>query len=177
MSYQAKLRVPVTREDHAQGPENAAITLLEYGDFQCPYCAQAYHVVKHLQDVIKDELRIVFRNFPLTEIHPGAMDAARAAEAAAQQGRFWEMHAMLFENRNNLDPDSLYAFAGALRLDTRRFARELEGAKVERKIAEDIQGGVRSGVNGTPTFFINGVRYDGDWSYEPFLEALTSLAS
>ena len=177
MNYQARLRVEVTRQDHAQGSPNASITLLEYGDFECPYCAQAFPIVEQLRRKLKNELRLVFRHFPLSEIHPHALDAARAAEAAARQDRFWEMHALLFKNRKNLDETSLYDYAATLGLDMFRFAETMGSPETELKILQDMEGGVRSGVNGTPTFFVNGVRFDGDWTGEGFLEELMAAAA
>ena len=176
MSYQARLRVPITREDHAEGPEGAPLALLEYGDFQCPYCRKAFGVVRRLRQALGGDLRFVFRHFPISALHPRAMDASRAAEAAARQGKFWEMHALLFENQDALEPEDLSRFAASLGLDLRRFAADMAAPDVERKILADFQGGVRTGVNGTPTFFVNDARYDGDWSYEAFLESLAQIA-
>lgn len=179
MNYQARLRVPVQAADHARGPEDAPIVLLEYGDYECPHCGRAYPVTERLQKALGGDLRFVFRHFPLGELHPNAMNAARAAEAAGRQGKFWEMHGMLFRNQNALDPESLIAHAFALRLNQKAFVRDMESEKTDFKILADFQSGVRSGVrsgvNGTPTFFVNGIRYDGDWSYEPFLEELSAV--
>ena len=175
MNYQAKLRVPVNAADHARGPENAPITLLEYGDYQCPHCARAFPVTERLQKALGADLRFVFRHFPLRELHPDAMNAALAAEAAGRQGKFWDMHGMLFRNQNALDPESLIAQASELRLDLTAWTRDMESERANSKVLADFQSGVRSGVNGTPTFFVNSVRYDGDWSYEPFLEELMAV--
>jgi protein-disulfide isomerase len=175
MNYQAKLRVPINPGDHARGPENAPIILLEYGDYQCPHCGRAYPVTERLHKALGNDLRFVFRHFPLGDLHPNAMNAARAAEAAGRQGKFWEMHGLLFRNQNALDPESLIAHASELRLDTKAWIRDMEGEMTNSKVLEDFQSGVRSGVNGTPTFFVNGVRYDGDWSSERFLEELTAI--
>lgn len=172
---QVRLRVPVSRNDHAQGPDDAPLELVEYGDYECPYCGQAYHVIKAVQATMGDDLRFIFRNFPLTQIHPNAMNAARAAEAAALQNEFWEMHDTLYENQENLDPQSLLAYAAELRLDLDEFAQDMVSTRVEERILSDLEGGARSGVNGTPTFYINGFRFDGDWSYESLLYALQSL--
>jgi protein-disulfide isomerase len=176
MSYQAKLRTPVTHEDHATGPGSAPIVLIEYGDFECPYCGRAYGILQRLRRDLAGDLRFVFRNFPLTDVHPDSLNAARAAEAAARQGRFWDMHDLLFENRHHLQEANLYSLASTLELDMDRFSADFDSDAVERKIVQDIEGGVRSGVNGTPTFFANGIRYDGDWNYEPFREALLEFA-
>jgi protein-disulfide isomerase len=177
MTPQAGLRVPVNDRDHARGPKNAPIVIVEYGDYQCPHCGRAYPILERLQEALGPNLRFVYRHFPIAEAHPDAPNAARAAEAAGRQGRFWEMHGLLFGNQDALDPSSLAGYAEALELDMERWARDLESEAVEAKVEADFRGGVRSGANGTPTFFVNGFRYDGDWSYGPFLEALTSRVS
>ena len=167
-----KLVPPVGPRDHVQGPEDARVTLVEYGDFQCPHCGAAYVILKKIQEVIGKQLRFVFRHFPLTQIHPHAEPAAEASEAAGAQDRFWEMHDLLFENQHLLDPRHLVGFAEALNLDTERFVREFESHRYHERVREDFMSGVRSGVNGTPTFFINGYRYEGSWDLMPLLEAL-----
>jgi len=172
---QVRLRVPVSRNDHVQGPDDAPLALVEYGDYECPYCGQAYGVVKAVQQALNDDLQFVFRNFPLTQVHPNAMNAARAAEAAALQDKFWEMHDTLYENQENLDPQSLLAYAAELGLDLDQFAQDMVSRQVEERIFSDLEGGARSGVNGTPTFYINGCRFDGDWSSESMPHALQSL--
>jgi protein-disulfide isomerase len=169
---EAKLRLPVGERDHIIGPATAPVTLVEYGDYECPYCGAAHLIVKKIQEAIGDELRFVFRHFPLTQIHPHAEAAAEAAEAAGSQGRFWEMHDLLFENQQALDPWHLVGFAEQLGLDAVRFARELQVHKYHDRVREDFMSGVRSGVNGTPAFFINGVRHDGSWEFSPLLTAL-----
>jgi protein-disulfide isomerase len=176
-SMRAKLAIPVSRRDHVQGPEDAPVTLVEYGDFECPYCAAAHVIVKKVQEIMNDQLRFVFRHFPLTQIHPHAETAAEASEAASAQGKFWEMHDLLYENQPLLDPPHLVAYADELGLDLKKFARQLEEGAYRERVREDFLGGVRSGVNGTPTFFINGVRYDGSWDIAPLVEALESEAS
>jgi protein-disulfide isomerase len=170
------LTVPVSAADHIAGADAAPITLVEYGDFECPYCGMAYPIVQGIQRALGSRLRLVFRNFPLTESHPHAEHAAETAEAAAVQGKYWEMHDTLFENQSNLEDDALAGYAKELGLDAKRVVRELEsGAHVER-VRNDFHSGVRSGVNGTPTFFINGQRYDGDWSNEAeFVSALKEV--
>jgi protein-disulfide isomerase len=158
--------------DHIQGSANAAVTLVEYGDYECPYCGQAYPIVKKLQKQMGDQVRFVFRNFPLAEMHPHAAHAAQAAEAASAQGKFWEMHDMLYERQAALEDDDLVSYAAELGLDQKRFAKELsEGTYVER-VREDFLSGVRSGVNGTPTFFANGHRHDGAFDLESLIEAV-----
>jgi protein-disulfide isomerase len=173
------LATPVDDErDHVAGPESAPVTLVEYGDYECPYCGQAYPIVKSLQEALGDELRFVFRNFPLADAHPHAEHAAEAAESAAAQGSFWEMHDMLFENQEQLDDEALVGYGEQLGLDAAQIARDLEDGAHEARIREDFRSGVRSGVNGTPSFFVNGVRYDGNWtSPHEFLDALRSAAS
>jgi protein-disulfide isomerase len=171
----AKLRVPVTSTDHAEGPANASLILVEYGDYQCPFCGEAHNVVKQLQSDFRSSLLFVYRHFPLAEVHPLALPAAAAAEAAGLQTRFWAMHNRLFENQQSLDAASLLKHARALRLDIDRFVSDAQSPNVQRRIAADIEGGARSGVNGTPTFFANGSRVDGGYSYELLAAALTGL--
>jgi protein-disulfide isomerase len=169
---QAKLSLPVGERDHIIGPATAPLTLVEYGDYECPYCGAAHLIVKKIQEVMGDELRFVFRHFPLTQIHPHAEAAAEAAEAAGSQGRFWEMHDLLYENQQVLDSWHLVGFAEQLGLDAVRFARELQAHEHHDRVREDFMSGVRSGVNGTPTFFIDGVRHDGSWEFAPLLATL-----
>jgi protein-disulfide isomerase len=157
----ARLAVPVGKSDHALGPDDAPVTLVEYGDFECPACGEAYPVVKELLDRLGPRLRFVFRNFPLRTVHPHAGEAAEAAEAAGAQGRFWEMHDTLYENQEALDDEDLVRYAAALGLDERRFVAELAGHAHAGRVNADFLGGVRGGVNGTPTFFVNGARHDG----------------
>ncbi len=166
------LTVPVNAGDHMQGSNNAQVTLVEYGDYECPYCGEAYPIVKRLQKKMGEDLRFVFRNFPLTESHPHALAAAQAAEAAALQVRFWEMHDMLYENQDTLEDPDLIAMGRKLKLDAERFKRDFSSNAVTSKIQQDFSGGIRSGVNGTPTFFINGVRHDGSYEYEDLIAAL-----
>ncbi len=165
---------PVSTRDHAEGPADAPLTLVEYGDYQCPYSGAAYPVVKRLQKTLGKKLRFVFRNFPLTEIHPYALIAAEAAEAAALQGKFWEMHDLLYEQQAHLEPNIIPSWAKRIGLDVEKFGNDIKQGVVEKRIKEDIQSGIRSGVDGTPTFFINGRRYDGSPDYDSFLEALES---
>jgi len=169
------LTLPVGARDHAQGPAEAPVTLVEYGDYECPHCGRAYPIVKSVQKALGTRLRFVFRNFPLSEVHPNAANAAEAAEAAAAQGKFWEMHDKLFENQDALEPTDLTVYAGQVGIDSRKFASELESHAHEARVREDFMSGVRSGVNGTPTFFVNGERYDGPWD-RPDLIAVVELA-
>ena len=174
MDQSATLTQPVSAQDHAQGPADAPLTLVEYGDYQCPYCGAAYPVVKHLQQTLGKKLRFVFRNFPLTQVHPYALIAAQAAEAAALQGKFWEMHDLLFEEQHLLNPEIIPAWAKRIGLNLKQFEDDIKQALVENRIQEDRRSGIRSGVNGTPTFFINRTRYDGLPDYESLLAALES---
>ncbi len=169
-----RLTQPVSGDDHAEGPADAPLTLVEYGDYQCPYCGAAYPVVKRVQKKLGKKLRFVFRNFPLTQAHPYALIAAEAAEAAALQGKFWEMHDLLFEQQTFLEPDIIPSWAEKIGLNLEKFESDIEQAVVEKRIKEDRQSGIRSGVNGTPTFFINGTRYDGSPDYASLLAALES---
>jgi protein-disulfide isomerase len=173
----AKLTVPVSNRDHVQGPETAPVTLVEYGDFECPHCAAAHVIVKKVQQIMEDQLRFVFRHFPLSQIHPHAEPAAEASEAAATQGQFWEMHDVLYENQPMLDKRHLVIYAEELGLDVETFVRELESGIYRERVRADFLSGVKSGVNGTPAFFINGVRYDGSWDFPPLVEALARAAS
>jgi protein-disulfide isomerase len=176
--WEAVLTMPVTEDrDHIQGPADAAVTLVEYGDYECPYCGAAYPIIKQLQARMGARLRFVFRNFPITTSHPHAEQAAEAAEAAAAQGRFWPMHDLLYENQKNLRDRDLRAYAGQLRLDVERFDRELAEHVHAARVHEDFISGVRSGVNGTPTFYINGVRHDDSYELETLLAALERAAA
>jgi len=166
------LTLPVGTRDHTVGPATAPLTLVKYGDYQCPYCRKAFPIVKEVQRQVGEQLRFVFRNFPLTQIHPHAQHAAEAAEAAAAQGAFWEMHDRLFERQRALDDESLVSYAAELGLDADRFRQELIAGTYAKHVQEDFRSGIRSGVNGTPTFFINGKRHDGDYDLESLLAAL-----
>ena len=168
------LSMPVSdRRDHIAGPPAAAVTLVEYGDYQCPYCREAYVMLAKLLPKLGDNVRLVFRNFPLTQMHPNAEHAAEAAEAAAAQGRFWEMHDMLYERQDNLEDDALLTYAADIGLDADQFESEFSSRKYADRIREDFQSGIRSGVNGTPTFFINGHRHDGPLDLESLTDAVT----
>jgi protein-disulfide isomerase len=159
-----ELVVPVNERDHIAGRRDAPVLLVEYGDFECPHCGRAYPVVEAARRQLGNEIGFVYRHFPLPEAHPHAVLAAEAAEAAGAQRKFWPMHHMLFEHQDALDQDDILDYADALDLDLTRFSRELADGTYAPKVREDFRTGVRSGVNGTPTFFINGVRFDGDWS-------------
>ena len=166
----------VSDRDHAEGPAGAPVTLVEYGDFECPHCGHAYPIVEELRHRMGKKMRFVFRNFPLSEAHPHAEKAAEAAEAAGEQNRFWEMHGMLFKHQNALDTPHLEMYARSLRLDEERFSHALSAHTFQKRVRDDFMSGARSGVNGTPTFFVNGARYDGSYDLVPMLEALESAA-
>lgn len=170
----SQLTIPVGPDDHSAGAADAPVTLVEYGDFQCPHCAKAYPVVKDIQRRLGKKLRFVFRNFPLTRIHPEAEHAAEAAEAAGAQGAFWPMHDRLFERQFALDDDHLVEYAAELGLDADRLRGALDAGTYADRVRDDFMSGVKSGVNGTPTFFINGARHDGGNDLESLLGALTS---
>jgi protein-disulfide isomerase len=160
--------------DHIQAPSTAKVTLLEYGDYQCPYCGEAYPIIKKIQKRFGDDLRFVFRNFPLTEVHPFAEIGAEIAEAAGAQGKFWEMHDHLYENQwalSNWEFFLKYAET-KLRLDSKRMREEVTTHAYTPRIKEDFLSGIKSGVNGTPTLFINDLRHNGDYEYEVLEEAI-----
>lgn len=167
-----ELTRPDGKRDHIQGPITAPIALLEYGDYECPFCGEVYPVIKVIQDRLGDDLCFAYRNFPLTSVHPHSERAAEAAEAAAAQDAFWEMHDTLYENQDALEDEDLARYATMLGLNAERWMRDfLTGTHADR-VREDFKSGVRAGVNGTPSFFINGMRYDGARGLEPLLEAL-----
>jgi Protein-disulfide isomerase len=172
-----QLTPPVGAGDHVAGPDDAPVTLVEYGDYECPHCGLAHPIVKAVQQELGSQLRFVFRNFPLAEAHPHARLAAQAAEAAAAQGKFWEMHDIVFEHQDALEVEDLIGYAKSLGLDAAQFSRDLETGTYAKKVRDDFRNGVRSGVNGTPTFFVNGVRYDGSWANAAgFIGALREAA-
>lgn len=176
MTQGKHLVVPVSSRDHSQGPVTAAVTLVQYGDYECPYTRQSTTVVRAIQQQLGDQLRFVFRNFPLTEIHPHALHAALAAEAAAMQGKFWQMHDYIFHHQHTLEDSDLEQFAEAVGLDMQQYARALAEQRSLARIEEDVEGGERSGVQGTPTFFINEVLYRGSWEHDALLIALQAAS-
>ncbi len=159
------LKVPVTSADHVAGRDDAAVTLVEYGDYECPACGLAQPVVYRIRKHFGDELRFVFRHFPLTEIHPNAESAAESAELAAAHGHFWEMHRGIYENQDRLSVLFLLALAETLGISEQEFQRALETGTYAPTVRSHFLGGVRSGVNGTPTFF-NNRRHDGPFDFE-----------
>ncbi|TAN03351.1 MAG: DsbA family protein [Rhodanobacteraceae bacterium] len=160
-----ELAIPVSAQDHAQGKAGAPVTLLEYGDYQCPACGMAYPTIKRIQHAFGADLRFVFRNFPLSEVHPLARPAAEIAEAAAILHHFWPMHDWLYENQDTwtvYGTEGLEAGLRDLGIDEAAITRTLREHDVGARVRSDFMGGVRSGVNGTPCFFVNGYRHDGD---------------
>jgi protein-disulfide isomerase len=168
----SRLNPPVGPGDHVLGDPDAPVTLVEYGDYECPYCGRAHTSVKEVLRRMGPEVRYTYRHFPLAEVHPHALQAAEAAEAAGRQGQFWPMHDMLFRNQNALEYEDLLGYAEVLGLDTARFASELESHAHLNKVRSDFHSGVRSGVNGTPTFFVDGGRFDGNWAPDTLIAAL-----
>ena len=171
----SRLRPPLGPGDHVLGAPDARIMLVEYGDYECPYCGQVHPIVSALQRELGEDLCVAFRHFPMGQAHPHATRAAQAAEAAGLQGRFWEMHDLLFENQDRLEEPYLRRYAERLGLDLHRFDRDIESEEVAAKVRSDFLSGARSGVNGTPTFFVNGERYDGSWALPEFLAYLVAL--
>ena len=172
----ARLVRSVTEHDHVRGPATALVTLLEYGDYQCPYCGAAYPVVEQLREWAGDKMRFVFRHFPLTQMHPFAEPAAEAAEAAGARGKFWQMHDMLYTHQEALDGEDLLRYAAHVGLDPAEIAQELLARQYQDRVRQDFLGGARSGVNGTPTFFIDGIRYDGLPDFDSLSAALELAA-
>ncbi len=168
-----RLLLPIHADDHAHGPESAGYTLVEYGDYECPDCGRLFEIIRNLQSALGERLRIVYRHYPLSGIHPRALEAAEAAEAAGQQSRFWHMHDLLFRNQGALERKNLIGYAEALELDVDRFRRELKKRVYEDRVREDFRRGVQNGVYKTPGLFLNGVRHDGAWDSETLLRVLT----
>ena len=168
-----KLTVPVNiGSDHVRGSINAPITLVEYGDYECPYTGLAYPIIKEIMKQLGDKIYIVFRNVPRNDIHPHAQAAAEAAEAAAAQDKFWQMHDYLFEHQKALDYNHLLEYAQKVGLDIDRFKKEMSGHIYASLINESLRNGIDSGVEGTPTFFLNGVHYEDSWDLDTFSNVL-----
>jgi protein-disulfide isomerase len=162
----------VNSNDHFWGNPFARIELVEYGDYECPYCGRAYPIVKSIQQRLGDDIKFVFRNFPLRKIHQNAFSAAVATEAAGLQNRFWEMHDIVFENQKVLDDDYILLYAIRIGLNLDRFKNDMEQKLLREKVEKDFESGIRSGVNRTPTFFINGYKYEGEWGGEELYQYL-----
>jgi protein-disulfide isomerase len=169
------LSVAVGKSDHAQGPQSASVTLVEYGDYQCPYCADVHSMIRAIAEKMGATLRFVFRHMPLNEMHPYAQYAAEAAEAAGAQGRFWDMHDALLDRQSDLGSDLVHQLALKLSLDIPRFEADLDARRYRHRVKRDFMGGMRSGVAATPTFFINGERYDGILEQRALLAALLRI--
>jgi protein-disulfide isomerase len=166
----------VNEKDHIQGDADAPVTLVEYGDYECPHCGRAYPIIKRVQKHFGKKLRFVFRNFPLKQMHPMAEPAAETAEFADSQGKFWPMHDAIFENQKQLAPELLFELAGQLKLSPEDLQTALKDETFSARVRHDFVTGVRSGVNGTPTFFINGQRLDTAWEYDDLVAAVEGAA-
>jgi protein-disulfide isomerase len=165
------LRFPITERDHLRGTPDAPVALVEYGDFECPFCRRAHFILERMLDRIGALVAFAFRHLPLVQIHPHALEAAIAAEAADRQGRFWEMHDRLFRHQDELEPRDLEQHALAVGIDLARFKSDVADPVLEERVRADFYGGIRSGANGTPTFFVGNERYDGPWWDEAVFEA------
>ena len=170
------LRVPVSQHDHIVGDEDAPVVLVEYGDYECPHCAMAHPVTKQLLGHFGDKLAFTFRHFPMTEVHPNAGRAAETAEFAGAHGLFWQMHDAIYANQYRLSLPTLFQLASGLRLSQLALRDAFASGKFLPKIRADFIGGVRSGVNGTPTFFINGQRHDGAYYFPDLASAIARQA-
>jgi protein-disulfide isomerase len=173
----ARLKPPVSIQDHIKGTLQAPVILVEYGDFQCPYCGAAHPILKEIEKIYKDQMAFVFRHFPLAESHPYAQAAAVAAEAAANQDRFWQMHDLIFENQLNLSPDTLLLLAEALKLNIKSFQKDIKDTKLIEKVEADFESGIISGVNGTPSFYINGAKFNGSYDKHSLSHAIENALS
>jgi protein-disulfide isomerase len=171
----SKLSIGVSKHDHLQGKLNAACSLVEYGDYECPSCGEVQPTIRSLQAHLGNRMSFVFRNFPLREIHPWAEPAAEVAEFAGSQGKFWEMHDLLFANQESLDESTFHALLEKLGLTDSRLQLARSSGTAKERIDADFTGGIRSGVNGTPTFFLNGDRYDGPTNYESLVTLMEQV--
>lgn len=167
-----KLKVDIGKRDYIKGDIDAPVKLVEYGDFECPSCGEAYPICKRIQEDLGENFCFVFRYFPLKELHEHALAAAYAAEAAGKQKKFWDMHDMLFEHQDALENEDLMEYARVLDLDMGKFIKDMKSVETAKRVEEDFMNGVRSGVNGTPTFYINGIRYDGSYDYDTLIKEL-----
>lgn len=170
----ARLKFPVNNNDHIRGNKNALLELVEYGDFECRDCGRAYPIIKIILKEMGDDLKFVFRNFPLTKTHSHALNAAMATEAAGLQNKFWEMHDIVFENQDQLKSEYLLYYAKKIKLDIPQFINDFKKNALLNKVESDFESGVRSGVNRTPSFFINGIKYEGDWEGIGLIDYLKS---
>lgn len=172
-----QLTPPVSHIDHVAGDAYSVIELVEYGDYECPFCGRAYPIVKDIQQQLGNDLRFVFRNFPLKKIHPNAFSASLATEAASLQFKFWEMHDIVFENQRNLRFENILKLADSIDIDPDRLQTDMKQASLIEKVEKDFESGLRSGVNRTPTFYINGEKFTGDWESGELLHSLKSLVT
>ena len=166
------LKIPINPADHVRGLEDAEITLVEYGDYECPHCGHAHPITKRVLKHFGKRVRLIFRNFPLREVHANAESAAETAEFAGSQGKFWEMHDQLFDNQERLGGELYAEIAGQLGLSPKTLQQSLQDGTYKKRVSDDFRGGVRSGVNGTPTFFIDGARHNGPFEFEDLVEAI-----
>jgi protein-disulfide isomerase len=171
-SIKLNLLLPIQPDDHVEGAAKAHYTLVEYGDYECPACGQLFVTIRQLHKQFGDDVRLVFRHYPLSGRHPHAQQAAEAAEAAGAQNQYWEMHNLLFEHQDALRPKDLQGYAEQLGLDTKRFHTELKQHTYEDRVREDFRRGVANGVYGTPGLFINGIRYNGGLDFDSILSKL-----
>ena len=165
------LALPVSATDHALGPEHAPVTVVEYGDFECPNCKQAAPAVEILLRDFEEQVRFVYRHYPLEQVHPHALSAAEAAECAGAQGKFWEMHAQLFAHQSHLDAKHLRGYAEDLGLDMARFVADMDDEVYLQRVREHLDSGRRSGVRGTPGFFVNGRITDVSFGFQNLFDA------
>jgi protein-disulfide isomerase len=171
----SKLKPPVGSKDHLKGDPKATVILVEYGDFQCPYCGAAHPIIKQIEKLYKDNLAFVFRHFPLAEMHPFAQAAAMASEAAANQGKFWQMHDLIYDNQASLGLEMLLQLAESLKLDMKTFQHDFKDPGLFKKVEADFESGIVSGVNGTPSFYINGNKYEGSYDLDSMSHAIGKL--
>jgi len=172
----SSLKPPLSPRDHLGGNPSAPVSLVEFGDFECPYCGRAFPIVEAVRRRLGDRLCFGFRNFPIAGSHPHALLAAEAAKAAGAQDRYWEMHGLLYTHQDALEPLDLGRYATLLELDMNQFSRDLITHRFQEKVRADLHSGALSGVNGTPCFFVNGLRHDGGYDFDSLLEALTVAA-
>jgi protein-disulfide isomerase len=168
-----RLRVPITERDHIRGPASAPVTVVEYGDYECPWCVKVFPMLNAMRHQSGDRLRFVFRHFPQSTIHRHAGVASEAAEAAGAQGKFWEMHDLLFERQDDLADGDFSRFAVRVGLELYRFESDLSSARFAERVQQDYDGGQLSGVNKTPTLFINGTKYSGKLELQALLEGVS----
>jgi len=169
----SQLSEAISEKDHIQGSIDSPVILVEYGDYQCSVCKMTLPIIKQLQKEIGEKMCFTFRHFPLKALHPHAFEAAKAAEAAALQNKFWEMHQLLFAHQYDLSHQIYSKLATELNLDSEKFNNDFSSSAIEEKVQNQFMAGVRSGVNGIPCFYINGKRFDGDASYNRIKEILT----